>query len=94
MGFLKSSTEGAKASMDGFDDPRLEPLREEARHAVGTMRKTFTARLPLNPDDVGTGDVRFWSAALHQIGMHGWELQHWTVCPESSGPVAYAVFTR
>lgn len=94
MGFLKNNADAAKASMEGFDDPRLEPLREEARHAVGTMRKTFTARLPLAPGDAGTGDVRFWSAALHQIGMHGWDLQHWTVCAEPEGPVAYALFTR
>lgn len=79
--------------MEGFDDPQLEAVREQARHAVGTMRKTFTARLPL-PEGTGVGDVGFWSAALHQIGMHGWVLQHWTVCPEADGPVAYAVFTR
>lgn len=94
MGFLKSNADGANAAIEGFDDPRLEPLREQARQAVGMMRKTFTARLPVDYDELGTGDVRFWSAAIHQIGMHGWELQHWNVCSEPSGPVAYAVFTR
>lgn len=93
MGFLKTSAEGAKAATQAYDDPALDELREQARHAVGTHRKVFTARLPL-PEGQGVGEVGFWSAAVHQIGMHGWELRHWNVCPESAGPVAYAVFTR
>lgn len=93
MGFLKNAAEGAQKSMEGFDDPALDDIREQARHAVGTHRKTFAVRLPM-PEGQGTGDVRFWSAAVHQIGMHGWELQHWTVCAEPDGPVAYGMFTR
>lgn len=93
MGILKSGSAAQSDALAGFDDPALEPIREAARGAQLANRKTFVARLPL-PADAGAGDVPMWSAALQQIGQHGWNLSQWTVCPEANGPVAYAVFTR
>lgn len=93
MGIFSSGSTAQAGSLNGFDDPALEPIREAARGAQLANRKTFVARLPL-PTDAGTGDVPMWSAALQQIGQHDWTLTQWTVCPESAGPVAYAVFSR
>lgn len=80
-------------ALEGFDNPALDRVREQAAEATRARRKTFVARLPL-PEGAETGDVPFWSAAIHQIGMHGWELSQWTVGSEPAGPVAYAVFSR
>lgn len=93
MGLLKSGTTAQASSLDGFDDPALEPIRDAARGAQLANRRTFVARLPL-PAEAGVGDVGMWSAAIQQIGQHGWSLSQWSVCPESNGPVAYAVFVR
>lgn len=93
MGLLKGGNAAQAAALEGFDDPALEPIREAARGAQLANRKTFVARLPL-PSNAGVGDVPMWSAALQQIGQFGWALSEWTVCPETDGPVAYAVFTR
>lgn len=93
MGLLKSGSTAQANALGGFDDPALEPIREAARGAQLANRKTFVARLPL-PVGTGSGDVTMWSAALQQIGQHGWNLANWSVCPEADGPVAYAVFTR
>lgn len=93
MGFLKGGAETQANALEGFDDPVLEPIREAARGALLANRKAFVARLPL-PDGAGVGDVSMWSAAIQQIGQLGWTLAQWNVCPETEGPVAYAVFTR
>lgn len=93
MGLLKSGTTAQASALEGFDDPSLEPIREAARGAQLANRRTFVARLPL-PTDAGTGDVPTWSAALQQVAQFGWNLSHWSVCPEANGPVGYAVFTR
>lgn len=93
MGFLKSGAEVQTEALAGSSDPALDSIREAARGAQLANRKTFVARLPL-PAEAGTGDVPMWSAALQQVGQHGWTLNQWSVCPEANGPVAYAVFTR
>lgn len=93
MGLLNGGRTAQTNATDGFDDPSLAPIREAARGAQLANRKTFVARLPL-PDGAGMGDVAQWSAALQQVGQHQWNLTQWSVCPESEGPVAYAVFTR
>lgn len=96
MGFGGGKTnERANDALAGFKSPDLDALREQARAARTARRRTFVARLPL-PADLGeaTGDVQFWSAAIEQIEQQGgdWKLREWSVCPEASGPVAYAVF--
>lgn len=87
MGFGQSKTATALA---GYDDPALEPIREQAHGAKLARRKTFVARLPLG--DVVVGDVPFWAAAIQQVEQHGFKLEQWTVCPEAQGPVGYAFF--
>lgn len=93
MGLLRSGGDAQAKALEGTEDASLEPIREAARGAQLANRKTFVARLPL-PAESGSGDVPMWSAALQQIGQHGWSLSQWSVCPEADGPVAYAVFTR
>ena len=95
MGLLKSGATAQQAALAGFDDPALEPIREQANGAKLANRKTLAVRLPLPPEERDTtGDVAFWSAAVQQVAQHGWGLAGWSVVPEPSGPVAYALFTR
>lgn len=95
MGILKSGAAAQQAALAGFDNPALEPIREQARGAQLANRKTLAVRLPLPPeDDDTTGDVTFWSAAVQQVALHGWTLSGWSVVPEPTGSVAYALFTR
>lgn len=94
MAFGGKTNERMNDALAGFKSPELDALREQARAAQLARRKTFVARMPL-PADMGgsTGDVEFWSAAIQQVEQQGdWKLREWSVCPEASGPVAYAVF--
>jgi len=95
MGLLRSGAETQTNALAGFDSPALESIREQARGAQLANRKTFVVRLPLPPEDAATvGEVRFWAAAVQQVGQHGWALAGWSVVPEPSGTVAYATFAR
>lgn len=83
---------GVSDAVTGFDDPALKELQEQARLAHVARRKSFVARLPLTDPVDRLSDVPSWSAAIQQIEQHQWKLSQWSVCPEATGPVAYAVF--
>lgn len=93
MGFGKKPLEDVNAAVaEHQGDPTLAAVAEEARQARLARRKVFVARLPLPETATGSGDVQSWSAAVHQIQMHGFSLDQWSVVSEPGGVVAYAVF--